>query len=200
MPTKITLTVDDGLTAEEINDLRFMFTDAFGEFAARRTPARDYVESRYAGKDYLPDREEKVAQVRRRTALATKLYNAGFNVEVVPVKHVNHAVCLASWIPCSPTCFAQARETVSEVIEESAVSAKASIAFLQSAFGMDAEEAKLAYNQLTDQYVTKLMAETSRATKRRTFERALSHELSHELYGNKPDLDSLMKMLIEVFK
>lgn len=95
MATKIVLTVDDGLTAQEVDDLRYLLSDALGEFAARRTPARDYVENRYPGPDYYPDREEKVEQVRRRCAVARKLHNAALGFETPSEKRLKFDMMLS---------------------------------------------------------------------------------------------------------
>lgn len=86
MAMKIVLTVEEGLSQQEVDDLRYLLSDALGEFAARRTPARDYVENRYPGPDYYPDREEKIAQVARRCVLARKLHDASLGFEVVSDK------------------------------------------------------------------------------------------------------------------
>lgn len=84
MATKIVLTVEEGLTKQEVEDLRYLLTDALGEFAARRTPARDYVENRYPGSDVYPGalREKNVQQVERRNALAKKLHDVALHFEV----------------------------------------------------------------------------------------------------------------------
>ena len=83
MAIKIVLTVDENLTVQEADDLKVLLKDAFGEFASRRLPARDYVDQRYPGTDYFPDREKKVEQVERRCGLARKLNAAADDVEVL---------------------------------------------------------------------------------------------------------------------
>ncbi len=97
MATKIVLTVDEGLTQEEVDDLRYLLTDALGEFAARRTPARDYVEKRYVRTEadgvvvhtFGPKgTESKIEQVRRRCALARKLNLAAFGHQALDDKQL----------------------------------------------------------------------------------------------------------------
>lgn len=86
MPTKIVLTVEEGLTEEEANDLRYLLTDALGEFADRRTPAQVYVEKRYPDLALLnvPTSafEAKCKQVERRNAIAKKLHNVALHCTV----------------------------------------------------------------------------------------------------------------------
>lgn len=89
--SKIILTVEDGLSRQEMDDLQYLFADALGEFAVRRTDARTYVENRYPGADFLFNHEEKIAQVERRIALAKKLHSAALQPEyehVLPHKPV----------------------------------------------------------------------------------------------------------------
>lgn len=80
----IIFTIPDDLSAEEITDLRYLFSDAINAFIATRTPEEHYVNTAYgghnSGKLMLAD---KVAQVRRRVALAKKLYNATLNFEIL---------------------------------------------------------------------------------------------------------------------
>jgi len=94
MPTKIVLTVDDGLTPQEINDLQLLFVDALGEFASRRSPAEKYVQERYVRteKDGVvvhtfgeKGNANKVEQVKRRIALAKKLHNPALHIETESV-------------------------------------------------------------------------------------------------------------------
>ncbi len=121
MPSKVIMVVDDGLSAQETDDLRYLLVDALGEFAVARTPAPDYVDRRYPGPDYYPDRAKKVAQVERRNSLAKKLHNSALHFVVVD-----------------------------------------------------------------DRYAM--------------FERTLQHELGHHAAGNKPDLDTLERLLRELFR
>jgi hypothetical protein len=82
MAMKIILTVDDGLTEQEQADLRYLLSDALGEFAARRTPAKAYVEERYPDDKHYFAFDDKLAQVERRNTLARKLHNAALHFEV----------------------------------------------------------------------------------------------------------------------
>ena len=82
MATKIILTVDEGLTEQEITDLRFLLSDALGEFAAARTPAKEYVKGRYPDEKEYYAYDGKLAQVERRNLLAEKLHNAALRFEV----------------------------------------------------------------------------------------------------------------------
>ena len=84
MATKIVLTVGSGLTEQEQTDLRYLLTDALGEFAASRSPANEYVKSRYPDDQRFFAYDDKVAQVERRNTLARKLHNAALHFEVVP--------------------------------------------------------------------------------------------------------------------
>jgi hypothetical protein len=86
MATKIILTVDDGLTEEEIKDLTFLLSDALHDFAALRTPAIAYVRKRYPDQKLNFDGEGKIMQVERRTWLAQKLHNAALAFEIETVK------------------------------------------------------------------------------------------------------------------
>lgn len=75
MSTKIILNIESGLSRQEMDDLRYLFADALGEFAVRRTPAHEYVRGHH------PDLreaafEDKVRQVARRVQLARKLHDA----------------------------------------------------------------------------------------------------------------------------
>lgn len=106
MATKIVLTIDDGLTESEANDLRYLLSDALGEFAASRLrggSAEAYVEGRYPGPDYYPDRTEKVEQVKRRIDLAKKMHNPALSFEILQYPaYVNHSICTE---PCGPNCM-----------------------------------------------------------------------------------------------
>ena len=90
MPTKIVLTVDDGLTPQEVNDLQLLLVDALGEFASRRSPAEKYVQERYVRTEAdgvvvhtfgEKGTATKIEQVKRRIALAKKLHNPALHVE-----------------------------------------------------------------------------------------------------------------------
>jgi hypothetical protein len=143
MATKIILTIDDGLSQQEIDDLRYLFSDAFGEFATRRWPPDDYVEQRYPGKDVYPPgprRIEKIVQVQRRVALAQRVNTAAHTFETV---HVGPGL---------------ARETLN-LMAESEHRAEASVLLLQDLFGMEEEEAQATFNQLEDKRVAKMMRE-----------------------------------------
>jgi hypothetical protein len=75
MSTKVTITlnIEDGLSRQEMDDLRYVLSDALGEFSARRTPADGYVKHTY-GKALDDDAQTaKIKEVRRRTSLADKL-------------------------------------------------------------------------------------------------------------------------------
>lgn len=137
MATKIILTADETLSMEEVSDLRYIFADALGEFAARRTPAHSYVDSRYPGKDFDPTREEKITQVDRRILLARKLHNA-----TLTYKTFHDAPGGLS------------ADTLAEMAE-SGERAGACILFLQDVFEMKPVEARDTYNQLEDIRVAK---------------------------------------------
>jgi hypothetical protein len=83
MQTKITLTVDGGLTEDELTNLRYLIDDALGEFVARRSPARQYVEERYPDDGRYFAFNDKLAQVELRNQLAHKLHRAALKVEDV---------------------------------------------------------------------------------------------------------------------
>ena len=77
MSTKIILTVEGGLSRQEMDDLRYLFSDAVTEFATRRTTPEGYVARRYTADTFHGDeRAKKIEQVRRRVALAFKLHPA----------------------------------------------------------------------------------------------------------------------------
>lgn len=87
MPTKIVLTVDETLSEDEKKIVSMTLLDAFGEFAARRTPELDYVQNRYPHlimreSDLGQEFNVKVNQVMRRNVLAKKLHGAAFSVKV----------------------------------------------------------------------------------------------------------------------
>jgi hypothetical protein len=78
MSTKIIINVEEGLSRQEMDDLRHLLSDAVSEFAAHRAPAAAYVEKRYPGGDVYrgEERVKKIVQVQRRVDLATKLHAA----------------------------------------------------------------------------------------------------------------------------
>jgi len=82
MATKIILTVDDGLSGQEVRDLTYLFTDALQDFAVRRTPVRDYVRGRYPDQVNDMTKTGKIAHVERRIDLARKLHNAALGHSV----------------------------------------------------------------------------------------------------------------------
>lgn len=139
MATKIILTTDDTLTAEETNDLRYLFADALGEFAARRSPEVDYVRGRHID---LPAGllEDKVRQVMRRTQLARKLHNATLTYKTILDQ---------------PGLDAETLEEMAQAGER----AKACKLLLRDVFGMEDAEAEATFNQLEDKRVSKLMVE-----------------------------------------
>lgn len=74
MSTKIILNIEEGLSRQEMDDLRYLLADAVSEFAVARTTPEDYVERHYSYAVFHGDeRAQKVEQVRRRVALAAKL-------------------------------------------------------------------------------------------------------------------------------
>ena len=93
MKTKITITLPDTLSVEELGAVRYLLCDAFGEFYSNRYPAEKYLAQRYPeGEGYKwLNRAEKLEQVQVRTNLAEKLRNvcAGNGVAVV-VEHDPH--------------------------------------------------------------------------------------------------------------
>jgi hypothetical protein len=76
MSTKIIINIEEGLSHQEMDDLRYLLSDAVSEFAVHRTPATLYVDKRYPGDDVYAgeERSKKIAQVQRRIELATKLH------------------------------------------------------------------------------------------------------------------------------
>jgi len=140
MATKIILTTDETLTGEEVGDLRYLFADALDGFASRRADAQAYVDERYPGPDYYPDRDEKVKQVERRVRLARKLHNAALTYKTL---HEGPGLSMATL----------------EEMAEAGERAQACILLLQDVFGMEPAEARATYNQLEDKRVAKLMAE-----------------------------------------
>lgn len=140
MSTKIILTTDETLTMEEVSDLSFLFADALGEFAARRSDARDYVEGRYP--DLVEGEfDDKVIQVARRVQVARKLHNAALTYKTI----------------------LDQPGLDSEMLEEMVLAgerAKACKLLLRDVFGMEDSEAEAAFNQLEDKRVARLMRET----------------------------------------
>lgn len=76
MSTRIIMTIEEGLSRQEMDDLRYLLSDAVSEFAVARYPAHAYVEKRYPGDGVYAGaaRDEKIAQVARRIKLAEKLH------------------------------------------------------------------------------------------------------------------------------
>lgn len=167
MKNRIILTVDDGLSSKEIEDLRYLLSDALGDFAVKRADPISYVETRYPGPDYYPDREEKVQQVARRVKLARKLHNAALGFTVIEEEHLNHLTCPDPYaVACARWAGLTAEEALlafqlglHEGMHGQLDRAKALITCLQQTLGMTEEEAVATYNQLEDKRVAKLMAE-----------------------------------------
>ncbi len=81
MPTTITLTLETALTEQQLEDLRYLLSDALGDFRAGRRPATHYVETRYpelTGAAF----DAKVEQVERRCSMALRLHNTALNPTV----------------------------------------------------------------------------------------------------------------------
>ncbi len=136
MATKIILTVDEELSTQDCDDLRYLFADALGEFASHRYPPEQYIEERYPstneGYNWL-DRKQKLEQVQRRVVLARKLHNAALTHVVDPEpREPKRAYDAQRWL----------RET----------------------FGMDEAEARATYNQLEDKRVARKMREQGLVT------------------------------------
>lgn len=129
MATKITLTIEEGLSDKECAKLKNLMCDAFGEFATRRYPAEQYVDDRYpptADYNWL-NRSEKIEEVRMRIDLSKKLHHAVFDYTVDPEPDAaKRAYDASRW--------------------------------LQETFGMSPDEARATYNQLEDKRISKLMA------------------------------------------
>lgn len=136
MATKITMTLEDDLTQQECDDLQLLMCDAFSEFATRRWPPDDYVDSRYPvtneGYSWV-NRPEKVAQVKRRVALAQKLHHGAFSHVIEPE-------------PREPKRIYD------------------TVRWLRETFGMDEAEARATYNQLEDKRVARKMREQGLVT------------------------------------
>jgi len=136
MATKIIMTVDAGLSVEEQADLKYLLSDALGEFAARRTPALEYVKNRYPDEKIYYQANDKLAQVERRNDLACKLHNAALTFDVThPVPGIDL-----------------------ELLEEMAASGerrKVCMLLLQDLFEMSPDETRVAYNWLEDARITR---------------------------------------------
>ena len=78
MATRIILTVDEDLTAEEVCALNNMLGDAVWEFAGMRRDAEAYVNKNYKSDAVYAGeaRVRKIAQVEQRVALALKVHGA----------------------------------------------------------------------------------------------------------------------------
>jgi len=76
---QIILTHDGNLTAQEQEDLRYLFTDALHEFCIPRVKP-DYIDRRYEsqGQQFKTMKRD---EVNRRVCLALKLHNATFNID-----------------------------------------------------------------------------------------------------------------------
>lgn len=74
----LTMSLDAPLTADERKELHDLLCDALAEFRCARTPAREYVDTRYPdveGYRWL-NRDKKVIEVSKRCMLAERLRNA----------------------------------------------------------------------------------------------------------------------------
>ena len=80
MAIKIVLTVET-LSTEEQGDLERMLRAALGEFAARRTPALEYVKERYPEEKIYYQANDTLAQTERANDLACKLHAAPLSFE-----------------------------------------------------------------------------------------------------------------------
>jgi len=149
MAAKIILTIEEGLTTREVDDLRYLLSDALGDFAVKRNDAKAYVEGRYVGADYYPNQDEKIQQVLRRVRLARKLHGPALQFTIaLEADHTNH-VCKE--VLCKDPYATECPSTIDRAV--------AALAYLQETFGMTEEEARAAYNQLEDKRVSKLMVE-----------------------------------------
>jgi hypothetical protein len=145
MPTKIVMTVEEGLTPAEVADLQYLLVDAIGEFASKRALPELYVVKRYAEAFSPKAMLDKIEQVRRRRDLAQKLHNPALAHEVE--QHPLHTeVLLAS------------------IAMEGAERCRNAVVALQEVFGLTEEEARGAYNQLEDKRVSRMMAEQGLTT------------------------------------
>lgn len=111
------MTVDEDFTPQDVEDLRYLLSDALCEFAAHRDDVDAYVRKRHE-KYGMTDAEveKKRVQVRRRVRLARKLHNAaiGHTVEAWPsdlvsavsaVRAVERRCYHCSQIPSDCTCL-----------------------------------------------------------------------------------------------
>ena len=87
MAAKIVIELDveaeEALVGVSDQQLGILLRDAFGEFADRRSPAREYVDRRYPGDGVFAGeaRDVKVKQVERRINLANALHRGHARVE-----------------------------------------------------------------------------------------------------------------------
>lgn len=181
MATMIIMTVDGGLSTQEVQDLRYLLSDALGDFAVKRSDEVKYVDARYPGPDYYPDRDNKIEQVRRRIQLARKMHNVvlGFVVSSEH-DHKNHTcpdtdpniLCPDPYASECPKWEAlrkgHSERYVQAVLHESLHAGlerqTAALTCLQQLFGMTEEEARASYNQLEDKRITKLLVEQGLVT------------------------------------
>jgi len=84
--SKFVLTVEGGLTDQEVSDLRYLFADALREFAEARANPAAYVRSRYPNEKELYAYDGKLAQVERRVDLARKLHHAAMSFHCEDLK------------------------------------------------------------------------------------------------------------------
>jgi hypothetical protein len=97
MPTKIVLTIDEGLTPQEEHDLRYLISDALDGFArGARADAEKYVETRYPRETHVwmsdTARAQKIAEVQRRVSLATRLHDAALGYAVEHIELVKEEI------------------------------------------------------------------------------------------------------------
>lgn len=121
MPAKITLDVSEGLSAQEVEDLRFLLVDALGEFASRRSPPELYVIKRYTNAFSPNETLKKIEQVRRRIALARKLHNPALAVSVqdVPIPSETSPMPVMEYYASCPDDDVQAMTAVLHVLPAS---------------------------------------------------------------------------------
>lgn len=84
MATFITIKLEENLTKEQQDALRYLFSDALGEFKLHRWPAEEYLEKRYPGDKVLCDqaaRDRKLASIKLRNELAELLHNPVLRLE-----------------------------------------------------------------------------------------------------------------------
>ena len=84
---QLVLVVDEPLTEEERKALRFILSDALGDFfKARDGDAEAYVDRVYGQVEY---REEKIREVDSRLKLSQNLHNAAIQVEPLEVNDLH---------------------------------------------------------------------------------------------------------------